>query len=237
VNLAGNQHVRFVTMSGGQVKLNAGPTIGSRVIDTAGVSAPVGKLDITNGRLVVDYTPGSSPILSIRSQIISAYNAGGTLWAGNGITSSSVIDANTYGVGYGEASDVIGAGGGSFGPEVVDGSSVVARYTRLGDANLDGVVNFSDMVRLAQNYNNVSGTMWWSQGDFTYDGKVDFNDLIRIAQSYGMAAAGEAVPAGAPVSFEQDLAAAFASVPEPGAIGFVGSAGLVAMGRRKRLGR
>jgi autotransporter-associated beta strand protein len=232
VNLTGNQHVRVVTVTGGLVRLNAGPTTGSRVIEATGVAATGGRLDLTNGRLVVDYAPGNSPIASVRAQIISGFNAGGTPWAGNGIVSSSIADAIRFGVGYGEASDLLGAGGGSFGPEAVDGSAVLARYTMLGDATLDGLIDFNDLVKVAQNYNNVSGAMLWSQGDFTYDGRVDFNDLIKVAQNYNTALPSDPIPFAA--AFEQDLAAAFASVPEPGAIGFVGVAGLAVLSRRRR---
>ena len=117
----------------------------------------------------------------------------------------------------------------------VDGDAVLTRYTLLGDATLDGTVNFNDLVNLAQNYNIVNGTRTWYTGDFTYDGNVDFNDLVKLAQNYNTSLPTEPIP-GASAEFRADLAAALASVPEPGlgAMAFVGAA---VLGRRRRASR
>jgi hypothetical protein len=66
-----------------------------------------------------------------------------------------------------------------------------------GDANDDGIVDFNDLVPLAQNYNAAGGSLLWSQGDFTGDGSVDFNDLVILAQRYTTAAAAAPLAASA----------------------------------------
>lgn len=76
-----------------------------------------------------------------------------------------------------------------------------------GDANFDGSVNFADLVAVAQHYGDSGGSERWDQGDFNGDGKVDFADLVSVAQNYGASS-----------DFQADLAAAFASVPEPGSL-------------------
>src|SRR5207248_9116458 len=99
----------------------------------------------------------------------------------------------------------------------VDKTTVVARYTLAGDATLDGIVDFNDLVKLAQNYNTTVSSFtesWWNKGDFTYDGITDFNDLVKLAQNYNSALPSDPVP-GASAAFEADRAKAFASVPEP----------------------
>ena len=83
---------------------------------------------------------------------------------------------------------------------------------------LDGVVDFNDLVRLAQNYNVADGQRTWFAGDFTYDGTTDFNDLVKLAQNYNTALPGGANLPGAPAAFQADLAAALASVPEPASV-------------------
>ena len=101
----------------------------------------------------------------------------------------------------------------------------------MGDANLDGAVGFADLVALSQNYNKKG--MSWFQGNFDFDpnGEVNFTDLVLLSQNYN-----KPIPASGTfsASFEQDLAAAFAQVPEPSALAGVGLAAAGLMGRRRR---
>jgi hypothetical protein len=220
-------------------------TAGKRLLRTTGVqfndpNNPDAKLDLTNGRLIVDYADGSGtqPITDTRNAIIAAYVQGtGPHWTGNGITSSTAAANGALAIGYAEASEVTSPAGGTWTGENVDGSAVLVRTTLAGDATLDGSVDFNDLVKLAQNYNTqVSATTesWWNHGDFTYDGMVDFNDLVKLAQNYNTALPSEAIP-GAPVNFGADLARAFASVPEPSGalLAFFAACG-VATTRRRR---
>ena len=111
------------------------------------------------------------------------------MWDGNvGITSSlaAADGGGARAIGYAHASEIfglVGATPGTFlGKSGVDDSSVVARLTLPGDATLDGMVDFNDLVQLAQNYNSTVSDAtqnWWFNGDFTYDGVVDFEDPPR----------------------------------------------------------
>jgi hypothetical protein len=102
--------------------------------------------------------------------------------------------------------------------------------TLPGDATTNGSVNFDDLVLLAQNYNTsvAAGANWWQSGDFNVDGSVNFDDLVLLAQNYNSAVAGGA-------TFDQDLARAFASVPEPAGLCAIGVAlcGLIARRRQR----
>lgn len=231
VNLNVTQHLTLVTVTGGLVKLAASTPTGSRILDTTGLSVTGGQLDLTNNRLIVDYT-GASPITSIRQQLAAGLNAAGARWTGNGIVSSNAAADATLAIGYGEASDVVGAVGGNFGTEPVDATSVVARLTRAGDTNLDGLVNFTDLLALARNY-GATGSVW-TKGDFDYDGLTNFSDLLTLARNYNTALPSEAIP-GAPAEFSADLAAAFATaVPEPTMVGMLGILATGALARRRR---
>lgn len=226
------QHLAQITLTGGIATLTTGAQIGAKVINATGVNVSSGKLDISNNRLIVDYSSGGSTMASIRQQIIAGYNAAGPLWTGNGFVSSTAAAAPLTGsIGYGEASDLLGINGGTFGTESVDNTAILIRYTKPGDANLDGAVNFADLVRVAQNYGQTVGELW-SQGDFNYDGNVNFQDLVTVAQNYGQAFP-SAVP-GASVSFEQDIQAAFATAPEPGTLTMLSLAGGFALQSRRR---
>jgi hypothetical protein len=57
-----------------------------------------------------------------------------------------------------------------------------------GDTNVDGKVDFSDLLTLAQNYGATGAT--WEKGDFNADGTVDFGDLLALAQDYGQSVDG-----------------------------------------------
>ena len=58
------------------------------------------------------------------------------------------------------------------------------KYTLYGDASLDGRVNFTDLLRLSQNYN--TGGKSWAGGDSNYDGLVNFSDLLKLSQNYNL---------------------------------------------------
>jgi hypothetical protein len=232
--------------SAGSVIIAAAGTLGmvtSKVnaLNIAGGATPAAQVDLANTNLVVDYATGTaSPLATVRAQIRSGYNPGGPAWTGNGITSSEAATHAGMGLGYAEASDALGLTGSQtvtwFG-QTVDATSVLIRYTKSGDANLDGVVDFADLVKLAQHYNDASGGRTWFEGDFNYDGNVDFNDLVAIAQNYNTGLSGQPTGAELPAGFEQQFAAAMASVPEPGGVAVAGVIGCVWCGRRRRRGR
>jgi hypothetical protein len=181
--------------------------------------------------MVVDYDGEfGTPAGTIRAYLKSGYHGGA--WDGSGIMSSAAGANVGRAVGYGEAGALLGLTGGAtraWNGQTVDATSVLLRYTLAGDATLDGVVDFNDLVALARNYNLATNSNW-TGGDFTYDDVVDFNDLVKLAQNYNKAMPSDAVP-GATAAFKTDLAAAFASVPEPG-VGLV--VGIVTMGLARR---
>jgi hypothetical protein len=223
-----------IEVSGGTLAMESTAT-GSAVLKTSALTiSGTGRLDVANNRLVVDYDPAAaaagSPIGSVRAALVGGYAAG--KWSGAGIGSTGI--AATRSLGYAEASDVLGASGGIFGSASVDGSAVLVRNTLVGDANLDGRVDFLDLARLAQNYNVSDGSRTWAGGDFNYDGSVDFTDLAQLAQNYNTALPGEAIP-DTPTGLASDLASALAAVPEPTMWVPLATGLLVLRGRRRSL--
>jgi hypothetical protein len=177
-----------------------------------------GRLDLTNNGMVVDYD-GVSPLTDIRALIVTGRNNGD--WNGNGITSSTAAASSaTHAVGYAEAAEL---GLTTFMGQPVDATAVVFRYTRLGDATLDAVVNLNDFNRLAANFGSTNAT--WSGGDFNLDGFVNLNDFNLMAANFGLIAS-----PGGPTP--EDWSALAAAVPEPGIILTVTWAAAV-LGRRR----
>ena len=184
-----------------------------------------GTLDLTNNDLVIDYDP-PTPLLNVLDQIRTAYNGGA--WNGAGITSSSA-NANTFGLGYAESSSVFTTFPATFSGLPVDDTAVLIKFTRYGDANLDGQVNLSDFNALAANFGQSN--RFWRQGDFNYDGTVNLQDFNRLAANFGLSAAGpEVTPA--------DWSALASAVPEPAALVALCAPLALAVGRarRRRLG-
>lgn len=104
-----------------------------------------------------------------------------------------------------------------------------------GDTNLDGKVDFTDLVTLARNYGAAlnPAQLGWYQGDFNGDGKVGFDDLIILARHYGQTIDNLPVPQFA-ADFHVDLARAFAAVPEPSAAALLIAAVLCGTRRTSR---
>ena len=86
------------------------------------------------------------------------------------------------------------------------------------DANADGVVDFNDLLVLAQHYGTATGATYRT-GDFNHDGNVNFDDLLILSQSYGQRVL--------------DSPASVGDVPEPSTAAYLATAYLLAAtGRR-----
>jgi hypothetical protein len=206
-------------VKGGTVQMNVDRTVtGTSKVKELNVIPETGaKLDLAENHLVVDYT-SSSPVDDIARWVQAGYASGA--WTGPGIGSSAAATATlSDAIGYAEASAF---GHTVFGGESVDSTSLLLRYTLAGDANLDGSVNFTDLVAMSQNYDEP-GTFYWWQGDFNHDGTVNFSDQVLLSQNYNTS-----LPSGASPAF------AMAEVPEPALAGALVGIGLVTLMRRRR---
>ena len=152
----------------------------------------------------------------------------------------SAADA-AHALGYARAADVLTPGPGSaytFLNLPVASNDLLISYTLLGDANIDGLVNFDDLLALAKNY-NATTNVHWSFGDFNYDNAINFDDLLILAKHYNGVLATPtawALPE-TPANFATDLAAAIeiAQAPEPPALAAFAACGVaIGTGRRKR---
>ncbi|MGA2231593.1 MAG: dockerin type I domain-containing protein [Tepidisphaeraceae bacterium] len=202
--------------------------------------APGSMLDITDNAVEINYGVGPDPAATIRGYLKSGYNNG--LWTGTGIGSgTAAINPGLYAVGYVDGNTDMGTQAGA--------GQIFIEFTLAGDANLDGTVNFADLLVVAQNFNHTLDThgnpIDWADGDFNYDGVVNFADLLLIAQNFNKALSTSQL-AEVPGSFAADWQLALAevqnsqdqniNVPEPASIGVLGvfAAGLLGRRRSKR---
>ena len=174
VNFGASQNLASLTVNAASATLTPG---GSKVLSATALSiVGGGRLDLRDNSLQVHYGGGPDPIAVIRSWITTGY-AGGTF---NGVGLNSGAADIRHGLGYADSADGVVSG--------LAANTVLVKYALYGDTNLDGTVNFADLLTLAQNYNKHPGTSMWDQGDTNYDGSVNFNDLLKLAQDYGLLA-------------------------------------------------
>lgn len=76
----------------------------------------------------------------------------------------------------------------SFAGVAVSATDVLLRYTRIGDTDLSGTIDSTDLARLLQGLQGTASTLpgggtGWNFGDFDYDADTDAFDLGRLIAS------------------------------------------------------
>jgi hypothetical protein len=172
-------------------------------------------LDLGVAGLIFDYGDTNIPSLATL-----------TAWITSGKITSAGIPANQA-IGFVDTS--LSPSLTSFRDIPLDATAVAFAATLKGDTDLNGSVNFNDLLALAQNYNGTSRS--WFQGDFDYTGTVDFNDLLSLAQNYNgtLSLEGETFSA----DFAADFALAMSLVPEPTTLAAVGGLACTMLRRRR----
>jgi hypothetical protein len=174
-----SQHLRGLSVDG-SATLSSG---GSKVIVTQNLAIGAGgSLNLSDNDLVYDYT-GPTPYNAVFNLIAGGYN-GGTWDGASGIRTSSAGGSLT-GLGVAEASDALGISGtqtAAFDGQSVDSTSILIKFTYVGDVNLDGQITGDDYFAIDTAYpQNGHG---WSNGDFDYSGTIDGDDYFLIDSNF-----------------------------------------------------
>jgi hypothetical protein len=136
-----------------------------------------GKLDVGNNDLLTTTAPGQ-----VKTYLTSAYNGGP--WNGaTGIT-SSIATGNPvkFSVAYANLADQSAQDAGVTlinGGPIPNGQTLI-RPVLTGDANMDGRVDFFDIVQLLGYKYNTGQAASYTDGDIDYSGKVDFFDITVV---------------------------------------------------------
>lgn len=195
VRLTDIAHVQFeqsqdlanlVVGAGGLVKVK--PSIGEMTMIDTQLFSGNGRVDLANGAMAIRDWP-INDVGFIRSRLINGYDNGSWYTPGGPAIYSTTSDDGIGALGYGTAGAV---GLTQIGGTSLNAQDLVIRKTIYGDANIDGKVDFDDLLSLAKAYGQTN--QHWSNGDFDYNGSVDFNDLLSIAKNYGQPVAVLASP-------------------------------------------
>src|SRR5207244_3552186 len=108
-------------------------------------------------------------------------------WDGPGISSTPAHSAILFdgvesrAIGYAINSDLPAGGYTTFAGQPVVATDILLRYTRTGDANLDGKCDAMDAAIVAAHYDNgATPGRTWAQGDFNFDGRIDDADVTLL---------------------------------------------------------
>jgi hypothetical protein len=157
---------------------------GNRVIETDALSiALLGKLDLSDNDLIVDYNAGS-PLGTIQNLLNRGRHDGA--WDGFGITSSAAganPQSNTT-LGALESADYLAVygTGATFAGRTIDSAAVLVKYTYYGDTDFNGSVDGDDYSRIDQGYN--FGSSGWFNGDADGNGAVDGDDYALMDNAF-----------------------------------------------------
>jgi hypothetical protein len=168
--LQSDQHLASLTVDGGSVTV----AIGTRKTISAGMLSILGNgsLDLTGNDLLTN-----TAAAAIRAYLLSAYSANDD-WSGpTGLTSSiAASNPSKYTVAYAVGSDPSAQDAGL---GLIPGQTLV-RPTLVGDANLDGKVNFFDLTQILAYKYNTNQPASYTDGDLNYDGNVNFFDIATL---------------------------------------------------------
>jgi hypothetical protein len=167
--------VQPISLASLNVVTGASVSLGTAAAHTDRWVLTLGSLTLDGGQLDLG---GNDMLLhngseSAMFQLLKSGSAQGN-WNGDGINSSAAASDTTHLTALGMITNDLEPGVAlytTFDNQAVMATDVLVKYTYLGDANLDGVVDSTDYSRIDNGF--ISHLTGWFNGDFLYSGVVD----------------------------------------------------------------
>jgi hypothetical protein len=231
-----------ISITAGTMALGSNTINSNRTLLVTSSLSITGTLDLGKNDMIVQ-AAGESGYGTINSQVASGRGVG-ALWTGTGITSSAaaaspsttalavvVNDTNQTPDGSLSGATIFT----TFDGQSVNDGDVLVKYTFVGDANLDGVVNAADYEQIDNGFNSqgtANPLTGWYNGDFNYDGVINGDDYTLIDNAFNSQgsvsfASDSAGPAEMIASVAEQIPGGSTAVPEPGTLGLLWIAGLL----------
>ena len=218
-------NVAAVTIAGStslQVTTNGAASGTSKMTSltiAGGTNGWTGKLDLTNNRMVLEPNPAASHATALAN----AQNQVGYGNALGGGIFSTTLPAN---MGMAVVDNgALFAPLATFGGVAVDANSILVGEELLGDANIDGRVDLTDLSTVLNNFGST--TPAWTSGNFDGATKIDLTDLSDVLNDFGQTDPNASVVAGAG-------GAVAAAAPEPMSLAVLGAGAVALAGRRRK---
>ena len=140
-----------------------------------------GQFDLADNDLIIHGAPGAGgAVFAATNSLLSAGFSGGH-WNGTGLASASAAADDKHLSALGvllNKNNADAAIYSLFAGEPVATDDVLVKFTRYGDANLDGLLDGRDFAQVDNGFN--LGLAGWINGDFNYDSSVDGTDFAIL---------------------------------------------------------
>ncbi|HUO07570.1 MAG TPA: autotransporter-associated beta strand repeat-containing protein [Phycisphaerae bacterium] len=215
-NNAQNTIASLNNSAGALVKLRGTAVKTSTFVEAGTADAWTSGMDIGVSKFILESTNKTADLAQFRNEVKF-----GKTNPGNGMFSTTL--PGNFGI---AVLDNAVLGRTTFGGIAVDANSVIVAAELLGDANVDGHVDLTDLSTVLNNFGTA--TPAWTSGNFDGAATIDLTDLSAVLNNFGLSN-----PNAFAGTFSGGASAA-AATPEPASLAMIGLGAAMLLSRRRK---